>query len=202
MLINNLMQLAKFLTAVSLLAMSCAWAGDYDDGIAAARRGDDALALIKHKIAASNGDARSQAILGMNYENGKGVVQDYVEAVRLYKLSAAQGYSIGQYFLGNAYAKGIGILQNDSEAVILFKLAAAQNNVFAQLRLADSYLHGIGVQQDHIRAHMWYNLIAARGDPDMVNKRNLIAAKMTSQQIAEAQKLARECQTRNFKNCD
>lgn len=196
------MQLAKFLTAVSLLAMSCAWAGDYEDGIAAMRRGDRASALIKHEIAAANGDARSQAVLGVNYENGTGVVQNYVEAVRLYKLSAAQGYSGGQYFLGNAYAKGIGVLQNDSEAVMLFKLAAAQNNVFAQVRLADSYLNGIGVQQDQIRAHMWYNLIATRGDPEMVTKRNLIAAKMTPQEIAEAQKLARECQTRNFKNCD
>ena len=36
-----------------------------------------------------------------------------------------------------------------------------------------------------------------------VNKNHDIVAKlMTPQQIAQAQKLARECQARNFKNCD
>ena len=49
---------------------------------------------------------------------------------------------------------------------------------------------------------MWYNLAAVKGDADAVKSRDIIAKKMTTQQIAEAQKLARECQARNFKNCD
>ena len=56
--------------------------------------------------------------------------------------------------------------------------------------------------QDYTRAHMWFNLAAVTGDSVSVKNRDIVAKRMTPQQIAEAQKLARECQARNFKNCD
>ena len=49
---------------------------------------------------------------------------------------------------------------------------------------------------------MWLNLAAAQGDANAVENRDIVAKKMTTQQIAAAQKLARECQARNYKNCD
>jgi len=49
---------------------------------------------------------------------------------------------------------------------------------------------------------MWFNLASVKGDAIAVKNRDIIAKRMTSQQISEAQKLARECQSRNFKNCD
>ena len=55
---------------------------------------------------------------------------------------------------------------------------------------------------DHVRAHMWFNLAAAKGDADAVKNRDQATKMMTPLQIAEAQKLARECQARNFKGCD
>ena len=39
---------------------------------------------------------------------------------------------------------------------------------------------------------MWFNLSAAQGDADATKNRDIVAAKMTPAQIAEAQKLARE----------
>ena len=45
-------------------------------------------------------------------------------------------------------------------------------------------------------------LAATKGDADAVENRDIVAARMTTQQIAAAQKLARECQARNYKNCD
>ena len=39
---------------------------------------------------------------------------------------------------------------------------------------------------------MWWNLAAAKGNAVAVKNRDKVAAKMTSTQIAEAQKLARE----------
>jgi TPR repeat protein len=64
------------------------------------------------------------------------------------------------------------------------------------------YYNGDGVAQDYMRAHMWLNLSSINGQSVFQDIRNFVASKMTSQQIAEAQKLARECQSRNFKNCD
>ena len=49
---------------------------------------------------------------------------------------------------------------------------------------------------------MWWNLAAVKGDSEAVECRDIVAKQMTSQQITEAQRHARECQARNFKNCD
>jgi TPR repeat protein len=49
---------------------------------------------------------------------------------------------------------------------------------------------GRGVPQDYVLAHMWFNLSAARGGS--AERRDSILHQMTREQIAEAQKLARE----------
>ncbi len=49
---------------------------------------------------------------------------------------------------------------------------------------------------------MWWNLAAVTGHANAVKGRDLVAKLMTQQQVAEAQKLARECQAQKFKNCD
>ena len=62
--------------------------------------------------------------------------------------------------------------------------------------LGASYSNGEGVPQDYLRAHKWINLAASRATGDDLKKyadgRETVAAKMTSEQIAEAQRLARE----------
>jgi uncharacterized protein len=53
-------------------------------------------------------------------------------------------------------------------------------------------MDGNGVLQDYVLAHMWLNLAAAQGDKDAAKQRDELAAKMTPDQIAEAQRLARK----------
>lgn len=76
------------------------------------------------------------------------------------------------------------------------QLAAAQGNAEAQLYLGNMYRQGKGVAQDYARAHMWFNLSAASGYAEAVKARDLVAARMTPQ------KLARECQSSQFKHCE
>jgi len=187
---------------IALLCAGLVQAGDFEDGVAAYRRQDYATALAKWRTAAQQGDADSQANLGVLYSKGQGVAQDYKEAVRLYKLAAQQGNATGQSNLGFMYDEGKGVAQDYVEAVRWYKLAAAQGNAKAQTNLGVSYGKGQGVAQDFITAHMWLNLAAVGGDVHAVKNRDIIAARMTPQQIAEAQKLARECKARNLKNCD
>jgi hypothetical protein len=52
--------------------------------------------------------------------------------------------------------------------------------------------NGRGVPQDYIEACKWFNLSAAQGNQDAVKSLGISANRMTSAQIAEAQKLARE----------
>ena len=54
------------------------------------------------------------------------------------------------------------------------------------------YAEGQGVPQDYVPAHMWFNLAARQGYEDATRYRGWVAGKMTPEQIAEAQQLARE----------
>ena len=78
------------------------------------------------------------------------------------------------------------------------------NRVLLLRHLRDRFLidwHGQGVPMDDVRAHMWFNLAAVKGAANAVKNRDTATSRMTPQQMAEAQKLARECQARNFKGC-
>ena len=198
---TTMKHIASIFTALAL-CISAACAGDIEDGDAAYEKKDFATALRKFKTAAAQGLARAQFNLGVMHSVGQGVVQDYAEAVRWYKMAAAQGDAAAQLNLGFNYSKGQGVVQDYAEAVRWYKLAAAQGDSDAQFNLGFMYGNGQGVVQDYIRAHLWFNLASVNGDASAVKNRGIIATKMTSQQIAEAQKLARECQARNFKNCD
>jgi TPR repeat protein len=99
------------------------------------------------------------------------------------------------------YDIGQGVTQDYQEALKWYKLAAAQGVARAQTNLGLMYGKGQGAPQDFIRAHMWGNLASAAGNPDGAKSRDLIAERMTPQQIRKAQDMARACQARNFKGC-
>ena len=77
-----------------------------------------------------------------------------------------------------------------------YRLAADQGYASAQFNLGVMYGTGEGVPQDYVAAHMWFNLAAAQSSGDdrehFVEARETAAALMTSEQIAEAQRLSRE----------
>ena len=94
------------------------------------------------------------------------------------------------------------MLQDYKEAVKWYRLAAEQGHASAQSNLGFMYGTGQGVLQDYARAHMWYNLASAAGGSEHGTKnRDIVAEKMTPQQIEKAQEMAKACQARNFKGC-
>ena len=76
---------------------------DFQKGLDAAKRGDYATALREWEPLAEQGHAAAQTLLGVMYENGKGVPQDYAMAVKWYTLAAEQGHADAQYGLGGMY---------------------------------------------------------------------------------------------------
>lgn len=82
--------------------------------------------------------------------------------------------------------------QDYDEAVKWYRKAAKRGQADAQNSFGVLYRDGQGVQQDYVLAHMWCSLAATQGNEDAIKNRDIIAEKMTSDQIAEAQKLARE----------
>ena len=80
---------------------------------------------------AEAGDATAQHDLGCCYNSGKGVAQDYKEAVKWYTRSAEQGNADGQFGLGGCYISGHGVAQDYKEAVKWYTKSAEQGNVSA-----------------------------------------------------------------------
>ena len=69
--------------------------------------------------------AIAQVHLGVLYEEGRGVPQDYIQARQWYTQAAVQGYAIAQVHLGVLYAEGRGVPQNFVQAHKWYNLAAA-----------------------------------------------------------------------------
>ena len=82
------------------------------------------------------------------------------------------------------------------EALVQWQAAADAGDRRAMLALGRLYVRGLGVPQDYVEAHKWLNLAAARGDRDALKERDALAESMTSDERAEARKLAREWQPR------
>ena len=124
---------------------------------------------------------------------------DYKTAYSLFKSLAEQGDANAQYKFGILYQKGRGVPQNDAEAVKWYRRAAEQGLPEAQNKLGVSYSVGKVVPQDYVVATMWFNLAVHRFPASEIEKRkeaeknrNMIASTMTPDQIAEAQRMARE----------
>jgi len=202
-------------------AILCYEAGDYPNALKWAQEsadqgapdGQEVLGLLYHegqgvpqdyaeaakwyRRAAEQGEAVAQRNLGFLYANGQGVPQDDAEAVKWFRLAAEQSNARAQHNLGAMYNTGQGVPQDYAEAAKWFRLAAEQGIPESKLILGLMYDLGRGVPQDFVRAHMWYNLAAATLPPGddremAVEERDEVAGRMTPEQIAEAQRLARE----------
>ena len=126
---------------------------------------------------------------------------DYETAISEWKPLAEQGNASAQFNLGVMYKRGIGVLQDYKEAVKWYTKAAEQGNANAQGNLGFMYGNGNGVLQDNVYAHMWFNIASSNGSENDRKNRDLAAERMTPDQLAEAQRLARECVKKDYKNC-
>ena len=123
------------------------------------------------------------------------------------------------------YSLGIINYESDkSESAKWYRMAAEQGQRRSQLLLGIMYIDGEGVPKDLVSAYMWISL--ARDAVKYLPKEDLseiekikymentigleaqfveimtpIEKQMTTSQIAEAQKLAKDCDARNFKWC-
>ena len=140
--------------------------------------------------AAEQGDASAQYNLGVMYDKGFGVPENDAEAVKWYRKAAEQGDDFAQFNLGLRYQRGEGVPENDAEAVKWYRKAAEQGNASAQLNLGYMYFKGDGVSENYVEAYKWLNLAAAQGNQMSKSNKNILARKMTTQQIAEAQRLS------------
>jgi TPR repeat protein len=138
------------------------------------------------------------ALLALSAAGSADDSEDYENTLR----AAEQGNATAQFGLALKYDNGEGVIQDYKAAVKWYSLAAEQGNVKAQSNLGATYANGQGVIQDNVYAHMWFNIAASSGDSENASEnRDIAAGRMTTGQIAEAQKLARECVRKEYKGC-
>jgi hypothetical protein len=115
------------------------------------------------------------------------------------RAAAEKGDAQAQYKLGTMFASGQGVPGDDAEAARWYQRSADQGFGEAQFALALMYETGRGVTQDNVKADAWYT-IAASAEKKIekttagyvISSRNLLEARMTPDQIAEARKRAQD----------
>ncbi len=117
---------------------------------------------------------------------------DYAAALSEFKPLAEQGDANAQYNLGIMYDKGQGVEKDYAQAMEWYARAARQGQPNAQNNLGLMYAQGHGVDKDYVTAHMWLNLSAVHGGEKTMRNRDFVTQQMTPDQIAKAQRLARE----------
>jgi len=90
------------------------------------------------------------------------------------------------------YAMGEGVPKDDAEAAKWIQLAAEQGDAFAQFSLGVKYWAGDGVDEDLVQAHLWFSLAFARDHSRAADAIDGVSGLMTSDQIAEAERLVQE----------
>ena len=100
----------------------------------------------------------------MMYLLGRGVKQDFKEAVRLFSIMAEEGDEYAQANLGLTYADGKGVKKDYEKAIYWFKKSAEQGNASALTSLGRFYNEGLGVDKDPEEAMRLYRLSAEQGN--------------------------------------
>lgn len=105
---------------------------------------------------------------------------------------AEQGNDSAQTCLGSLYLGGLGVRRDTNQGVKWLSRAAEQGNTRAQSFLGLAYWYGDGVPQDYVVGYSWFNIAARYGASQIVEVRDHMASQLTTEQLAEGQRLARE----------
>jgi uncharacterized protein len=159
---KSLFRCAVFVVAILPSLLQVAFAGAFEDGNAAYERGDYAAALGFWQKPADQGDGRAQQAIGLLYDLGYGVPQDFPTAITWYRRSAEGGNAVGQYRLAFMYDNGLGVLEIPALAVDWYRKAADQG-----LTAAESALTEIAWRaRDAKEAIRWGERAYAHGDAE------------------------------------
>jgi TPR repeat protein len=203
------------LTIVVPLSASAAYAQPADDverALAAVRKsaaaGDAVAQFSLGALLYFGGDYTAEAVdwllkaaeqqyapaefqMGQLYDFGFVVDRDDAEALRWYRRAADHGSAAGQRMVGDFHQKGRGVAASLAEAARWYRRAADGDDIRAQYLLAQLYFDGRGVDRDYVSAYYWYSIAAGQAPLadnrlGLLELRNIAAARMTPEQLAEA----------------
>jgi len=142
------------------------------------------LAAQWYEKAAQQGLAVAEYRLGSLYEKGHGVGKDMQRAKDLYQRAAEKGNTRAMHNLGVLAAEGG--KPNYTSAALWFGKAAEYGIRDSQYNLAVLLARGLGLPKDLVKSYTWFAIVAAAGDADAARKRDDVAARLTSSELAAA----------------
>lgn len=122
-------------------------------------------AFTLYKKAALNGNDTAQNVVGVMYENGKGVNKSYKDAFYWYFKSAKQNNAKGQMNLAYLYFRGNGVEKDKLLAEEYLIKSANQGDLETQFVLGTLYTfdNGSGLYYDLQKAKKWFLITANSG---------------------------------------
>jgi len=164
------------LLAAALIA-SAAFSTPFDDAVEKAEAGDveSQLALWSafvtkgrydeavywSRMAAEQGDATSQSLLGTSYKLGLGVKANHAKAIMWWEKASEQGYGEAQYLLATLYGEDDKSIEKATGWMVK---AAESGYATAQLKVALMYHSGKYLSQNHTEAFKWFGKAANQGN--------------------------------------
>jgi len=154
--------------------------------------GDDTAEAVDWLLkAAEQKYAPAEFQMGQLYDFGFVVDRDDAEALVWYRRAADHGSAAGQRMVGDFHQKGRAVAANLAEAARWYRRAADGDDIRGQFQLAQLYFDGRGVDRDYVSAYVWYAIAAGQAPLTdnrlgLLELRNIAAARMTPDQIAEA----------------
>ncbi len=153
---------------------------------------DPAVAAKLFEKLASAGYAPAQYKIAGQYEKGTGVVRDLDKAKLWYGRAAEQGHARSMHNLAVLYAENPAAngKPDFASAASWFRQGAEFGVRDSQYNLGVLYARGMGLTQDLVQSYAWFAAAAAQGDDDAAKKRDDVANKLSTADLASAKTLA------------
>lgn len=128
------------------------------------QKGEGDAAIKAALEGAKFGDPNAMNLLGVAYEEGKGIEQDMGLSTYWFRRAAELGDEFAQANLAIHYYRGLGVDKDSNLAYRWAARAAVRNHVDAQYLLGILYERGEGTEKNHAKALNWYENAAKQGD--------------------------------------
>ena len=156
---------------------------------------ETAQAVDWFRRAAAQGYASAEYQMGQMYDFGFGVAQDNTQALAWYRKAAEHGSAAAARTLGEFYRRGRAVPADATEAARWYRRGADGDDLRAQYQLGQLYFDGTGIARDYVSAYVWFSVAAGQtplidNRKQLIELRNIAAARMTPAQVAEATRRA------------
>jgi len=146
-----------------------------------------------YRKSADQGYVKAQNVLGWTYGQGLGVPVDHEESIKWLRKAAKQGSTPARaalvaYRVKPLFDKAL----PGPRGVKWYRDFAEQGDAGAQHALGIMYGDGLGASRDPVRGYAWLSIAASNGHVGARRKKQVLAEKMTKEQVARARKMSGE----------